>query len=358
MKKWTAVDLFAGGGGLTLGLKNAGFYVVGAIEIDPLAANTYRINHPEVNLWERDIRLVSTDEVKRDLHMRRGQLDMLAGCPPCQGFTSLRTHNGSRLVDDPRNALVSEFTRFVRALNPKVVMLENVPGLANDPGFQELLAVLDELKYSREYRILDAAYFGVPQRRKRLILLAGRFGPLPFASASSERFTVRHAIGNLPKAGASGDALHDQPEHRSVRVQQIIQHVPRDGGSRTDLPDELTLACHQRVDGFKDVYGRLRWDEVASTITSGCINPSKGRFLHPEENRTITLREAAILQGFPPAYKFDMSKGKSSVAAIIGNALPPEFIRRHAIKAQIYLARRNRVRRNAAMHKRGETSHD
>ena len=337
MKTRTAVDLFAGGGGLTLGLKQAGFHVVGAVEIDPLAANTYRCNHPEVRLWQTDIRSLTTNEVKRALDLRKGQLDILAGCPPCQGFTSLRTHNGSRHIEDPRNALVIEVLRFVRDLKPKVVMLENVPGLVHDAGFRQLLEELTDLGYAREHRMLDAADFGVPQRRRRLILLAGRYGPVPFALQSQHRVTVRHAIGAMPKAGRSGDSLHDVPENRSDRVQQIIRQIPVDGGSRVDLPTELSLACHQRVDGFRDVYGRLRWDDVASTITSGCVNPSKGRFLHPEEHRTITLREASLLQGFPSTYKFDLSKGKGGVAVIIGNALPPEFIRRHAVEVRCYL---------------------
>jgi DNA (cytosine-5)-methyltransferase 1 len=142
--------------------------------------------------------------------------------------------------------------------------------------------------------------------------------------------TVRQALGGLRDPGTSGDYLHDIPENRSVQVREIIQLIPRDGGSRSSLPERFWLACHKRASGFFDVYGRLRWDTPASTITSGCHNPSKGRFLHPELNRTITLREAAILQGFPRSYRFSRLAGKERLATQIGNALPPRFVAAHA----------------------------
>jgi DNA (cytosine-5)-methyltransferase 1 len=139
---------------------------------------------------------------------------------------------------------------------------------------------------------------------------------------------VRDAIGSLPAPGASGDPLHDLAEARSDRVRRLIAAVPADGGSRKDLDAEFTLPCHARLRGFFDVYGRMRWSEVAPTITGGCVNPSKGRFLHPDQDRAITLREAALLQSFPADYAFSMRRGKYAAAALIGNALPPEFIRR------------------------------
>jgi DNA (cytosine-5)-methyltransferase 1 len=140
----------------------------------------------------------------------------------------------------------------------------------------------------------------------------------------------REAISNLSVPGQSGDAIHDLPEKRNKRVRTLIRAIPHDGGSRTDLSKRRQLACHKKCDGFKDVYGRMAWDEVAPTITSGCFNPSKGRFLHPVEDRAITMREAALLQGFPRKYKFDPDVGKIAVALMIGNALPPPFISAHA----------------------------
>ena len=179
--------------------------------------------------------------------------------------------------------------------------------------------------------ILNAADYGVPQRRNRLIYVAGLKRPAAFARPARVRRTVRDAIGALPLAGASGDAVHDMPEKRSRKVMALIKRIPKNGGSRTDLPMKAQLDCHKRCDGFKDVYGRMAWDEPAPTITSGCSNPSKGRFLHPDQNRAITMREAALLQGFPRSYKFPTTTNKQAIALMIGNALPPEFIRRHAM---------------------------
>jgi DNA (cytosine-5)-methyltransferase 1 len=324
------VDLFCGCGGLTLGLKQAGFAVIGAIEIDPLAVKTYRANHPEVYVWAKDIKEVSPRSVMRRLALRKGQLDLLAGCPPCQGFSSVRTLNGSRVIHDDRNDLLAEFLRFVEALRPRTVMMENVPGLASDARFAAYRRRLRELGYQEAYRLLDAADYGVAQRRRRLISLAGREGSIRFARRGTRRLTVRIAIGSLPRPGKSGDPLHDLAERRTRRIRNLIKAIPRNGGSRRDLPRRRWLRCHKTCDGFADVYGRMAWNDVAPTITGGCINPSKGRFLHPSQNRAITPREAALLQGFPRDYAFILDEGRFRVAEMIGNALPPEFVRRHA----------------------------
>jgi DNA (cytosine-5)-methyltransferase 1 len=325
-----AIDLFCGCGGLTLGLKQAGLNVVGAIDIDSLAVETYRANHPEVFVWEDDISHISGLAMKRALGIRKGQLDLLAGCPPCQGFSRMRTLNGGREVVDRRNDLVFEFLRLVREFRPKTVMMENVPGLGDNVRIRLFSRHLRDLGYHCEHRILDAADHGVPQRRSRMMLLAGLYGPIDFAEDDTHRSTVRDAIAHLPPAGQSGDPLHDLGERRSKRIAELIALVPKDGGSRLDLGEEYQLACHRRSNGFRDVYGRMSWDDVSPTITTGCFNPSKGRFLHPEHNRAITLREAALLQSFPPTYHFPASRGKSHVSSLIGNALPPEFIRRQA----------------------------
>jgi DNA (cytosine-5)-methyltransferase 1 len=326
----TAIDLFCGAGGLTLGLRQAGFQVLGAVELDKLAADTFRLNFPDVHLWEMDIRTLTVAGVLRDLTLRRGQLDLLAGCPPCQGFSALRTLNGHRRVKDPRNDLVLQFARFVRGLRPKAVMLENVPALMADGRLRRLTRILSELGYDVTSRIMDAANFGVPQRRKRMILVAGRHRPPSLAPGATPSKTVRDAIGALPPAGTSGDPLHDLPELHQERIQALIRRIPKDGGSRSQLGPDSRLLCHVRCDGFSDVYGRMAWDDLAPTITSGCINPSRGRFLHPQAHRAITLREAALLQGFPHDYQFSLTRGKYRVAEMIGNALPPPFVRAQA----------------------------
>lgn len=326
----TAIDLFSGCGGMTLGLKQAGFDVIGAVEIDETAARTYELNHPEVELWCDDIREVHPVDMMDEFALSEFDLDLLAGCPPCQGFSSITTLNGSRRIDDARNDLVLQFLTYVEHLLPKAIMLENVPGLARDNRFLRLCDHLTSLGYHLRWDILNAADYGVPQRRRRLILLASLIGPIELAPQSDRRRTVRDAIGALGPAGRSGDPLHDFPERRTERIKAHIARIRKDGGSRTELHAEEQLQCHRDCSGFNDIYGRMAWDDVAPTITSGCFNPSKGRFLHPEHNRAITMREAALIQSFPRTYKFVTDHGKTRVAQMIGNALPPAFVRIHA----------------------------
>lgn len=333
-KKYTAIDLFCGAGGLTVGLRKAGFQVLAGIENNPVAAATYRLNNRRVKLYDCDIRDLTVDQVLCDLGLERGELDLLAGCPPCQGFSTQRTRNRASSIEDERNELIFEFLRFVELALPKTIMLENVPALAKDWRTSVLKIKLIKLGYFIDedaVQVIDAADYGVPQRRRRMLIKASRYGVIPNAAPAKRRRTVREAIESLPSAGGSGDPLHDLPETRGDKVKKIISLVPRDGGSRSDIPRRFWLECHKRIEsGYRDVYGRMAWDDVAPTITGGCHNPSKGRFIHPSEDRAITLREAALLQTFPPKYKFSMQRGKESVALMIGNALPPEFIRRHA----------------------------
>jgi DNA (cytosine-5)-methyltransferase 1 len=327
-----AVDIFSGCGGLTLGLKKAGFRVVGAVELNDLAASTYRENHPEVRLWKQDVRKTTSPQILKELGLQRGELELLAGCPPCQGFSSMRRLNGGRRFHEKQNDLVFEILRLVKGLLPKAIMLENVPGLATNYRMRRLKADLKKLGYLVNAEIKDAKLFGVPQRRRRLILLASRDKQIPFAKPSNTRRTVRDAFSKLSRSRSARDELHNLPEIRSPRVQAMIKKIPKNGGSRKDLGQSSQLDCHKNFDGFHDVYGRMRWDDVSPTITGGCCNPSKGRFLHPTKNRCISLREAALLQSFPPNYYFSLEGGKFQAAEMIGNALPPEFIRRHALE--------------------------
>jgi len=340
-----AIDLFSGCGGLTLGLKQAGFNILSAVEIDATAVRTYEANHKDVTVVHADIRELSAAGLRRELGLRPGQLDLLAGCPPCQGFSTLRTRNGANRNRDFRNGLIQEMLRFARAFRPKTIMMENVPKLVEHKPFGEFCAGLRKLGYRIAFEIKDASRYGVPQRRRRLILLASRGFDIQFAVEARHTRTVRGAIGWLSEPGHGRDRLHNMPEkRRSEKVLNLIRDIPKDGGSRGDLPKSRQLDCHRRSDGFNDIYGRMAWDAVAPTITSGCFNPSKGRFLHPEQNRAITMREAALLQGFPRDYVFDLSSGKEAIALMIGNALPPEFIRRHALEIQRALTQ-HRMRR-------------
>jgi len=337
MRKQRAIDLFSGCGGLTLGLKQAGFQVIGAVECNELAVTTYKANHAEIPVWSKDIRRVSVAEVKRKLKLKKGGLDLLAGCPPCQGFSTITTLNGNkRRSMDNRNDLIFEFMRFVRGLRPKAIMLENVPRLKNNWRLKLVLAELRRLGYECNFEILNAADYGVPQRRRRFILVAGRRVDIPFAAPARSKPKVRDAIGSLSKR-MKKHPLHNYKERRSNKVKKRISQIPQNGGSRADLGKRKQLTCHKKFDGFKDIYGRMSWNEVAPTITTGCFNPSKGRFLHPVNNRAITLREAALLQSFPKSYFFSLERGRIAVAEMIGNALPPEFIRRHAVVVSRHL---------------------
>ena len=334
--RYVAIDLFSGCGGLTEGMKQAGFAVKVAIEKDPDAARTYRLNHPKTTVLQKDIQDVIADEIKELL--KGDRLFLLAGCPPCQGFSTVRTLNGHKAVDDYRNSLIMQYLRFVKELMPLVVMLENVPGIQNYDLFRKLVNDLTELGYKPKFKVLNVKDFGVPQKRKRLILIGSLVGDLNIAPETGERKTVRQAIGHLPIPEVSNDSLHKITAVHGERIKKLISLIPQDGGSRKDLPEEYILDCHKKDNiGFRDIYGRLKWDDYSSTITGGCLNPSKGRFLHPVQHRAITPREAALLQSFPETYEFPVDIKKGSLSLLIGNALPPKFSFAHCsfIKAHL-----------------------
>jgi DNA (cytosine-5)-methyltransferase 1 len=326
----TAVDLFAGCGGLSVGVRRAGFRVVAAIESDHRSAATYALNHSDVVVVDRDIRLVDPLSVLTEVGVGVGELDLLAGCPPCQGFSRLGRSRG--VAKDPRNELIWEILRFVEAVRPKGVMIENVVGLLRYSKFGKFCVRLEKLGYRYRAEVLDASDFGIPQRRKRLVVLATRreFAMPSSAKPCRQRRSVRDAIGSIASPRDSADELHRMSVVHSHRIRSLIRAVEVDGGGRAALPERLRLQCHRNFDGFSDVYGRMRWDDVAPTITAGCFNPSKGRFIHPGQHRAITLREAALLQGFPRNYQFDVAQGKEHIGLMIGNALPPAFARAQA----------------------------
>jgi DNA (cytosine-5)-methyltransferase 1 len=341
-----AVDLFSGCGGLTSGLSAAGFRVIAAVEKDPDAAATYTANHPEVRLYREDIRDVSAAKLRRALKLRRRRrLDLIAGCPPCQGFTRLTESDGHR---DPRNRLVREFLRLVVELKPRACMLENVPGLLTRGKryFAELREGLEAAGYRTTYRVVELADYGVPQFRKRLVLFGARSGSIPIPSPTHGNPNVRHKPSRRPwKTVRNAIATMPTPPLRSKLqsrraklryrwhyardvepiVKRRLEHAIKTGRGRAALPASLRLACHERrPDGYFDVYGAMGWDAPSPTITGGCTNASKGRFGHPRAPRPITATEAALLQTFPRSYKFKGS-GLESVAHQIGNALPRRF---------------------------------
>jgi DNA (cytosine-5)-methyltransferase 1 len=205
-------------------------------------------------------------------------------------------------------------------------MLENVPGLLNYYLFKDVISGLKKLHYHLKIEIINVKDYEVPQKRKRLVLVGSLLGPIDIARGSGKKVSVRDAIGDLKPIELTNDPIHKIMVQHTQRIRKMIELTPKDGGSRKDLPSEYILECHkQDCIGFHDIYGRLRWDDYSATITSGCLNPSKGRFLHPEENRVITPREAALLQSFSKGYKFPTNISKTSLSLLIGNALPPKF---------------------------------
>lgn len=337
MSEPTAVDLFCGAGGLSLGLKKAGFKVVAGVELDKLAARTYALNNPDAKAICGDVRKVSAWQLKRDLGKR---ISLLAACPPCQGFTSL-TSKFRR--DDPRNDLPTEVIRFVRVLRPKAVMFENVPRFYSSANgrrrFDIVKAELEALNYVVSWGILQAADFGTPQFRRRLIVLAAdREIEVPCATHSGIRVegrlswnTVRKAIALCGETsefrpGTLSGALPLSSWHVTRRLSALNQQrllAAKPGGARWDIPDELRPDCHVgSSSGFRNVYGRMVWDEPSPTITGGCTSPSKGRFGHPEASRTISVREAGLLQDFPDDYLVDVDGRIDRACEVIGNAFP------------------------------------
>ena len=334
-----SIDIFSGVGGLTEGIHQADFKTQIAFENDEIASNAYRLNHPDTTVITKDIRDVSISSIKRNLNGKK--IHLLAGCPPCQGFSSIRRLNRSYPIPDERNTLILEYVRLTKALKPLTIMMENVPGLIQYDLFKNTLDILqNDLKYHVDYKVVNVKDYGVPQNRKRLVLVGSRLDKVFVAKPVGVKKTVRDAIGNLPLPEESLDQLHKIFPIHTPEVQERINLTPKDGGSRKDLPEKYLLKCHSRENiGFRDVYGRLRWNECSSTITGGCLNPSKGRFLHPEQNRNISAREAALLQAFPPDYIFPINVPKANIALMIGNALPPKFsyyqslnIRNHLIE--------------------------
>lgn len=326
-QQFNAIDIFSGCGGLSQGLQEAGFNVLAAIDSNENSCKSYKINHLEVVVFNADIRSIKSNEIKELLCDKT--LHLLAGCPPCQGFSSIRRLNRKDAVSDDRNSLILEFQRLVIDLKPLTVMMENVPGLIHYDLFLQFVDKLREaLGYHVDYRVVNIHKYGVPQRRQRLVLVASKLGKIQIAEETGEKVTVRETIGQLQKQQETEDLLHKISTTHTDRINEMIKLIPKDGGSRKDLSPEWVLKCHKNKHiGFNDVYGRLKWDDYSSTITGGCLNPSKGRFLHPEEDRCITPREAALLQTFPLDYKFDTAIPKHDIALMIGNALPPKFAR-------------------------------
>jgi DNA (cytosine-5)-methyltransferase 1 len=328
-------DLFSGAGGLSLGLKEAGFTPVFAFDSDRYACETYRRNLGE-HIHQVDALSFRANFIREVTGLVPGEATLVCGGPPCQGFSIQR--RGERT--DPRNDLVVIFARLATELAPAVILMENVPGLVGKRGTEHLQSVTKIFEaggYKYSSAVLDAADYGVPQHRNRAFVVAWhpdrvKYFAFPETTHSDGMWrTVRDAIGDLPEPPEDYTEHPDFANHTRVRVsplnEQRIAHVPA-GGGRADIPTHLQLPCHRNDNGHRhlDVYGRLSWDKPSSTITAMFDNFTRGRFAHPERDRSITAREGARLQSFPDMFRF--YGPKKDVARQIGNAVPPLLARR------------------------------
>jgi DNA (cytosine-5)-methyltransferase 1 len=315
-----------------MGFAECGIRPVAAVESDARAAQSYAKNLGVLPLVE-DIRLVRGATILDMAGLRRGACLLLFGCPPCQSFTILRRGISSGQLDDPRNGLPSEYLRLVESILPRHIAFENVPGMIEPrwrSQFDALLSGLKALGYSCTWDVIDAAKYGVPQHRRRLLVIGSRLTepklPIPTHGTEKGRLpfsTVRQTIEDLPPLQAGerdpGDPYHRARRHSALALRRL-RAVP-EGGGRKDLPSELELNCHRGHSGHYDIYGRMWWDRPAPTLTSGCTNITRGRFAHPQQDRAITLREAMRLQSFPD--RAVLVGTDDGMALQIGNAVPP-----------------------------------
>ena len=319
------VDFFAGCGGTSEGFRQAGLNILGGLDIDSDAEATYSANFPKAKFIRGDVCKMETD-VLTDLLSQRNKPLMFAGCAPCQPFSR---QNKSSTRSDPRKKLLLEFLRFIEAWLPEYIFVENVPGLQRIERGGALAIFkksIGRLGYAFEVQIVPALWYGVPQTRERLVLMASRAGAVKFPQAThdfSKASCVQDWINGLNplKAGERDDV---DPSHQAAVLSQLnirrIRATP-EGGGRESWPEELVLPCHAGHRGHTDVYGRLAWGKPASGLTTRCVSYSNGRFGHPEQDRALSAREAACLQTFPRDYQFNGSL--TSKARQIGNAVPP-----------------------------------
>lgn len=346
------IDLFAGCGGLSLGFMKDGYTVDKAVEYDASIANTYKMNHPEVDVIVDDIRNIDHSGV-----FKRGDADVIIGGPPCQGFSMAGARIRHGFIDDPRNYLFKHYFNVVKTVKPKVFVMENVKGMLtmqNGKIFEEIMHVfsdpemLDGEPYELHYRVVKAVEFGIPQKRERLIIVGTTIKGIDFDNLWErtreiitkeiptyfDEVSVQDAIGNLGDATADGVLSSPTPEtayekYLAGNNGRITNHtqtkhsaIAVDRMSRVDNGQNFT-ALEEKINSVHSgSYGRLSWEEQAPTITTRFDTPAGGRFIHPVANRTLTPREAARIQSFPDDFVF--YGNKTSICKQIGNAVPPK----------------------------------
>lgn len=334
-KSYTAidvVDLFCGIGGLSYGMKSKGFHIKGGFDVDQTCKFAYEYNNSAPFFYKN-----VTEVTKRDIGplYEEGAIRILAGCAPCQPFSSYAFKNKEK--DANKYNLLYEFGRLVCEVKPDIVAMENVPAIQSfklKDVLGDFVQLLKDNGYHVSVNVVYCPKYGIPQTRKRLVLLASRFDEItlipPIIDNPKYYRTVRQTIGNLPPLAAGNssktDFLHRAAALSPLNIKRI--KATSEGGGWHEWPESLRLKCHKSQSGksFGSVYGRMKWDEPSPTMTTQCTGYGNGRFGHPVQNRAISAREAALLQTFPMTYKFfEDEKNVSLVKAsrYIGNAVPP-----------------------------------
>jgi len=333
--KLRAVDFFCGAGGVTCGFSQAGIKVLGGIDIDSQFKMTYEQNNKTTFINE-DVSNLKPETLKKLLPIKENEDNLIfVGCSPCQYYSNIKS---DKKKSKSGRLLLDDFKDFVLYYKPGFVFIENVPGLETKEGspLDSFKKSLKKIGYSFDQDILNAKYFGVPQNRRRFVLIASRVSKtikLPKNQMVKNQIkTVKQAIGNYDQFPKIKDGYKDKSDfqHSVARLSELnlerVKKTPRDGGTRItwENNDRLQLECYKTHDGHYDVYGRLFWDKPSPTITTRFIYTSTGRYSHPEQDRGLSLREGATLQSFPMDYKFH-SSSQGVIATMIGNAVPPKL---------------------------------
>lgn len=330
------VDLFCGVGGLTYGVKQSGINILAGYDIDEESQYPYEKNN-DASFICKDVKDIQRGEIN-DLYPADTDVKMLMGCAPCQPFSTYNRLSRTAPSRVERMGLLSYFGAQILDVQPDIVSMENVPQLAKEKVFHDFLSLLEDQGYHVAWKVVFAPEYGVPQTRKRLLLLASRLGEISLISATNSDpasyRTVRDTIGNLPRLNAGEiDKMDNLHRARRLSAKNLLRiKASKPGGTWRDWPDDLKLKAYKKDSGktFGSVYGRLSWDQPSSTITTQFIGYGSGRFGHPEQDRALSLREGALLQTFPSDYYFvDPDIGDSysarQVALQIGNAVPPKL---------------------------------
>ena len=379
--KYEAIDIFSGCGGVSCGLSLAGFKVKSAVEIEKHAVDTYLNYDPlsKVNVLNNDVCDLSGEQILKAARIKKDDIYLFAGCPPCQNFSRQNPLNKNK-TDEERKKLLFEFLRLIEEILPPFILMENVPGIKSEFNNKILTEFLERLRkhYDVKENVLNAANYGVPQVRKRFVLHAVRKDineelkkngftfDLPKVTHDKNGSnglkkwkTVKEAINDLPVINAGEEYGDDGKIHNhkcaglSDTNLKRIRAIRKNGGSRSGLPEELVLDCHKKKDeegnafsGHGDVYGIMDPDKPAPTITGGCLCYSKGRYGHYSQDRAISIREAARLQTFPDDFVFSNSLTDSALQ--IGNAVPIDLVKAsgEVFKMAIRSIKTSRLKKN------------